>query len=501
MTTRERWAAINDLFHRALEQPREERSAFLERECARDPALLAEVSSLLDAHHSAGSFLDLPELEGPGHPPADALVGRAVAHYRVERILGEGGMGVVYLAHDTRLNRPVALKALPPRFTRNEASRQRLRREARAAAALAHPGIAIVYALEEIDEDVFVAFEYVPGETLREAIGRGPLPPQEVRRTGVAIARALAAAHAAGIVHRDLKPENVVRTPAGDVKILDFGIARFREPLGNTLTLAGPGTLLGTPAHMSPEQLRGDPVDARTDLFSLGVLLYELASGVNPFRGADYAATIGRILDARPRPLSELAPADADRSSLRALEAVVSRLLEPVPDARFQSAADVIQALEFPELAAAPPIASDGATPGHALWWWKFHQAATSVAYAALLAPLWLVHEWIPGMAALALFLAGLSAAVVAIVLRLHLWFTVRLYPGEWRTQQRTAGRWIAAGDIGYSAVLAAAAAATLSEHGRTAAVLLGAAVAVVVSFAVIEPATTRAAFGGRGDH
>jgi serine/threonine protein kinase len=497
MTARERWAAVNELFHRALEHPREERSAFLERECARDPALLAEVSSLVEAHDSAGSFLDLPGLDGPGHPPADVLVGRAVAHYRVERILGEGGMGVVYLAQDTRLNRPVALKALPPRFTRDEASRQRLRREARAAAALAHPGIAIVYALEEIDEDVFIAFEYVPGETLREAIGRGPLPPQEVGRMGAAIARALATAHAAGIVHRDLKPENVVRTPAGDVKILDFGVARFREPLGSTLTLAGPGTLLGTPAHMSPEQLRGDPVDERTDLFSLGVLLYELASGVSPFRGADYASTIARILEARPRRLSEVAPAGADRSSLRALEAVVVRLLEPMPDARFQSAADVIQALEVPD---APPITTDVATSGHALWWWKFHQAATSATYAALLVPLWKVHEWMPGLPARLLFMAGLAAAVVAIVLRLHLWFTVRSYPGEWRTQQRTAGRWIAAGDIGYSAVLAVAAAVIVSEHGRTAAFLLGAAVAVVVSFAVIEPATTRAAFDGRGE-
>jgi serine/threonine protein kinase len=510
MTRPESWPAITDLFHRALSRPPAERRRFLEAECRDAPALLAEVTALLEAHASAGSFLEVPVRDGvTGEPASATLVGRTVGHYHVERVLGEGGMGIVYLARDARLHRFVALKALPARHTRDETSRGRLRREARAAATLAHPGIAAVHALEEIGDDLFIVFEYVPGATLREEIGRGPLPPRAVLDTGLALARAIGAAHARGIVHRDLKPENVVRTLAGDLKILDFGLARFRDPETDGRTLGAPGSVMGTPAHMSPEQIRGEPVDARSDLFSLGVLLYELATGANPFRGADYAATVANILEARVPALPLAPPGDADQPLELALERIIGTLLERSPGARFQSAEALIQALEAAgggapdpvptRLAGAPGSPSGAEGPvDSALWWWKFHQAATSVMYAALVVPLWFVHDWTPGLPALLLLLAGLASGLVAGVLRLHLWFTIRSYPGEWPTQRRTAGRWIAAGDVSYSAVLAIAALTVAAEHPRVGALLVAAAAAAVISFAVIEPATTRAAFDAR---
>ena len=352
----EDWRRINDLFHRALEEAPERRAAFLDESCGGDEALRQEVASLLEAHARAADFIEAPaqtltDLDADPTGAGAALVGSQIGQYRIERVLGEGGMGVVYLAEDVRLGRTVALKALAPRYTGDAARRERLRREARAAASLTHPGIATVYALEEFDGQIFIAGEYVPGETLREELARGPLSAMRSLETALGVARALAAAHDRGIVHRDLKPENIVRTGSGDVKILDFGLARFRDPPPSLAHLTDDGMILGTPAYMSPEQIRGTAVDGRSDLFSLGIVLYELVAGQHPFAGSDPASTIARILEAEPARLGDLPPAARwNPAVLGALEDVVTTCLRKVPDQRFRSAHDLIEALEHARL-------------------------------------------------------------------------------------------------------------------------------------------------------
>ena len=298
----DRWKQVNELFHAALEQPEGDRAAFVAAESGDDETLRAEVESLLDSHAESEDFIEKPAfesgaalLETPSGDSmaaaAEALIGAEIGPYVIRDSLGYGGMGVVYLADDTRLDRPVAIKALAEHLGADERSRTRLRREAKAAAALPHEGIATVHALEEFDDRLYVVYEYVEGETLRDAM-RGGLKRDDALRIGGAVADALAAAHDAGIVHRDLKPENIICTPDGGVKILDFGLASFQQPAipravsgEDEARLTLPGMLLGTPSYMSPEQLKGREVDFRSDLFSLGVLLSEMLTGVHPFEG------------------------------------------------------------------------------------------------------------------------------------------------------------------------------------------------------------------------
>jgi serine/threonine protein kinase len=498
-----RWAAITDLFHRALEQPPEHRLSWLAEVCGPDLRLRDEVASLLAAHDRAGEFMQQPvssssawrALDPMPSPPAPAAIGP----YRVERVLGEGGMGIVYLAEDTRLGRLVALKAVAARFAADAQRRERLRREARTAAALTHPGIATIFALEEIDGQLYLASEYVPGETLRDELGRGPLPIDVALQTAIALGRALAAAHDAGIVHRDLKPENVIRTPGGDIKILDFGLARFRaiDPAAPALT--GDGTMLGTPAYMSPEQLRAGAVDHRSDLFALGILIYELVSGVHPFAGSDPASTIARILEREPARLSLVIGPGRNAAQIGALEPVVLTCLRKTPAARFRSAHDLVQALArigtsgSGAAAAAAPRPIGGDTDG-SRWWWQFHQAAAIAGYLALLVPLWLVGGAI-GRWGLLQFVIGVIAVTAATIVRWHLWFTLRSYPSEWRRQRAESAAWLRGADLLFVAVLAVAGFAALDAAQTPAIVLIVAAVAVLVSSTIVEPATTRAAF------
>jgi len=498
-----RWARVNELFHEALAVPEERRGAFLDVACGSDRALREEVATLLESHDRADEFMERPAgyvSDLPLPSAAHARAGDTIGHYTIKRLLGEGGMGVVYLALDTTLGRDVALKAVAPRFTDDPARRDRLRREARAAAALTHPNIATVYALEEIDGQVYIAGEFVPGATLRDELRHGAMPAARVIATGLALARALAAAHERGIIHRDLKPENVIRTPAGEIKILDFGLARVASA-----GVPGPATAdhaaMGTPAYMSPEQIRGDAVDFRSDLFSLGVVLYELATGAAPFAGPDAASTLARILESDPVPLVDRVPAPlATAPGLPELARIVATCLRKAPDARFSSTHQLVSALERAasgRSAAAPRAGSVGAveTRGtHALFWWQFHQAVASGLYLLMLVPLWLARSSISAGAWL--FLAALVGAIVASTLRLHLWFAVRELPGESLAQRRRVAGWIRAADVVFVVVFGIASGLTISTHVELAVLFLTAAVGALVAFAVIEPATARAALG-----
>ncbi len=271
--------------------------------------------------------------------------------YELEREIGRGGMGQVYLARDTRLGRTVALKLLPREATHDSDLRRRLAQEARAASAISHPGVATVYDFEEGVEESFIVYEYVEGVTLRDWLGKNRSTTEEILEIGVQLADALAAAHERGITHRDLKPENIMLTPArervGRAKIMDFGLAKQRRPLpstgqpcdsgaetGSISTAAG--LLVGTVNYMSPEQLEGDPVDHRADLYALGLVLYEMTTGVNPFVGKSPTSTIANILKQEPPPVMDrnpVAPAELDR--------ILHKCLRKRREERYQSARDL----------------------------------------------------------------------------------------------------------------------------------------------------------------
>jgi tetratricopeptide (TPR) repeat protein len=307
----ERRETLKRLFERAIELPAEARTAFLDESCADDPELRAELSSLLKVADKAEPLFD--ELGNAVVPlPSGALidvfsehesmVGRTVCQYSIEEKLGSGGMGVVYRAHDTQLDRTVALKFLPRHVVANEAAAERFVVEARAAAALDHPNVCMVHEIgRDEDGQPFIAMAYYDGETLKQRLARGALPVDEATDYAAQIAAGLAAAHARGIVHRDVKPGNLMVTADGVVKILDFGLAKLAD-----VTLTGTGMTLGTVAYMSPEQTRGDELGARTDLWSLGVVLYELLTGQRPFRGERQGAVIHAIRNDDPQPPSQL---------------------------------------------------------------------------------------------------------------------------------------------------------------------------------------------------
>ena len=500
----EDWQRVNEIFHQALDRSPDSREAFVRQACAARPELAGEVTSLLAAHERAGSFIE------PGgavvearSDPGPSLVGQTLGQYRIDGVLGEGGMGVVYLAQDVRLGRSVALKAVAPQFTGDPARRDRLMREARAAAALTHPGIATVYALEDLDGQIFIVGEYVPGETLRDELGRSPLPPARALEPAAGLARALAAAHDRGVVHRDLKPENVIRTPAGEVKILDFGLARMRDVPAALARLTDDGTLLGTPAYMSPEQIRGEPVDGRSDLFSLGVMLFELLSGVHPFAGRDPASTIARILEADPPRLSQtVAAGGAGAPMLAAIEGVLIACLRKTPSARYASAHELAAAIErvqrgsAPDLPA-PPAGAEAGRRAAAVWWWQFHQGAVSAAYPLLVVSLWLARGDPATRTGRLLFLTGLMSAIAAVALRLHLWFTLHHHRDDWPRQQQDTARWIRLADAAFVAALLVAGVLVVDGAGPLGALLVGAAAAVLVSSLVIEPAAARRAREG----
>jgi serine/threonine protein kinase/tetratricopeptide (TPR) repeat protein len=350
--TPDRWRRIDRLLEAALDLDADQRDRFLAQECAADGELRSEVEALIDAHDRAGSLFDEPASLPPGPglaPPGSTESEKQVGPFRILREIGRGGMGVVYLAEDTRLGRYVALKALPPYLGVGRDAKRRFRAEARAVSALDHPNIATLHAIDETDEgQLYMVFAFYDGETLDQRIGRGPLPIDEAIAIATGIAHGLGAAHGRQIVHRDVKPSNVLLTRDGRVKLLDFGVAKVA---GEDLT--GEGVRLGTVAYMSPEQAGVGPLDGRADLWSLGVVLYEMLTGSRPFQGDDTPATLQAVLYDEPEPPAAL------RSGLPdALGRVVEKLLSKTPDGRYQSTDDLLEDLRAVELGEAPLVAT-----------------------------------------------------------------------------------------------------------------------------------------------
>jgi serine/threonine protein kinase/tetratricopeptide (TPR) repeat protein len=337
--TPERWQRIKELFRAALERAPGARAAFLDAECAGDAEAREEVESLIAAHEREGEFIDAPAarmaagLLAEGHGGLEA--GRRVGSYEIVSTLGEGGMGKVYLAHDTRLGRNVALKLLPASFTCDAERVRRFEQEARAASSLNHPNILTIHEIGSDGEARFIATEYVEGETLRERLRRGEMSLAEALDIAVQVAAALAAAHAARVIHRDIKPENLIVRNDGYVKVLDFGLAKLARParahaaaevdfdsLGGALVDTSPGVVMGTVSYMSPEQARGYEVDERADVWSLGVVLYEMAAGRRPFTGPTPSDVMASVLQREPPPLSSqrvVVPTELERVVLKAL--------------------------------------------------------------------------------------------------------------------------------------------------------------------------------------
>jgi serine/threonine-protein kinase len=309
----ERWQKIEQLYHAALEREASQRAAYLREVCACDDALRREVESLLAQEKRGDRFLESPAVEVAAKMMAmDAnrsLNGQQLGSYMIVSMLGAGGMGEVYQAHDTKLRRDVAIKVLPAAFVHDVERLARFQREARMLASLNHPNIATIHGLEQSEGVHYLVMELVPGQTLTERISGGALKIEEALKLGVQIAEALEAAHERGVIHRDLKPANVKVTPEGRVKVLDFGLAKAfasdgELDLSNAPTLTAMGTeegrILGTPAYMSPEQARGKPVDKRTDIWAFGCMLYELLTGKQAFRGETLSDTIASVLQGEP---------------------------------------------------------------------------------------------------------------------------------------------------------------------------------------------------------
>jgi serine/threonine-protein kinase len=479
---------VRDIFEAALDRRSAERASWVAGQAADDPAVREEVLSLLEHDRRAGSFLTQPILERvPELLAEDAPLppGTVLGSFSIVRELGRGGMGRVYLAADARLGRQVALKVLAPALTRDPLQRERLRREARAAAALTHPGVCAVYALEEIDDELVIVTEFVDGVTLRDEIASGRRPPgSEIARTAREIAAALADAHAHGVVHRDLKPENIMRARDGRLKILDFGLARVEAGRAAHGQVTEPGLLVGTPAYMAPEQLNGGPVDARSDVFAYGAVMYEYVSGVHPFAGATPLATIARVLEAEARPLAQLSPPYAPA----AVVAAVDRCLRKAPEARYRSAGEIELALEHAEASTVLP-------PG--VTWWRVHQLVVIALYVAAATLGWQIKEWIETPTTVSLFIALGVGAAIGGVLRGHLVFTELVNRSHLLDERRRAGTAMLVVDLLIGAALVADG-TLLAAWPLTAVLTMALAIGIALAALVLEPATTRAVLGER---
>ncbi|PYX29865.1 MAG: hypothetical protein DMG80_13610 [Acidobacteria bacterium] len=350
----ERWKQVDQLLESALGLPPERRQEFLRQACGGDSALEEEVRSLLKSHQNLGNFLEGPAIEAAAHMIAlaeareagDAMLGQTIAHYRVLRKLGSGGMGIVYEAEDIRLGRRVALKLLPENLAQDKQTLQRFEREARVASSLNHPNICTIYEVEEHLRQPVIVMELLEGESLKRRIDERPLTIDELLDFGIQAADALEAAHSKGIIHRDIKPGNIYVVGQGRVKILDFGLAKMHptvleEDESDEEALTLDGIIPGTTSYMSPEQLRGEEIDARSDLFSLGVVLHEIATGRRPFVAKNRIMLMNAILNAQPAPASKANP-----SLPPGFDAIIARALVKDREKRFQHAAEICSDLK-----------------------------------------------------------------------------------------------------------------------------------------------------------
>jgi serine/threonine-protein kinase len=341
--TPERWQQIEQVLSTILELEPAERKAILDRECAGDAGLRAEVESLIASAKPAESFLignalsdNYQLLEGA---ESESLIGHQIGHYCIQKQLGSGGMGDVYLAQDIGLERSVALKLVDPYVTIDSATRARFLREARLASALDHPNICTIHEVGEAEGRLFIAMQYVEGETLRRVIDGQPLSLDSLLSIALQVADALCAAHSQGIIHRDIKSENIIITPRGQAKVLDFGLAKLLEQAEDETEtrLTMTGAVIGTPVAMSPEQARGERVDHRSDIFSFGVVLYEMATGSIPFSGRSRADVISALLNQPQTPAHEL-----NQEITRGLSALIDRALAKESADRYQQMEEVI---------------------------------------------------------------------------------------------------------------------------------------------------------------
>lgn len=404
MKPTERWQEVKEILYLALEKDPEQRASFLNERCGDDLELRRDVESLIGANSEAGDRLESPAIEimaetVVNHHNND-LVGRSLGNYQVIEKLGEGGMGEVYLARDTRLDRKAAIKLLPEILTSNNQLRNRFTREAKAASALNHPNIITIYEIASDNGYDFIAMEYVEGETIRDLLERGRIETRRAVEMSAQAASGLAAAHEAGIIHRDIKPENLMVTRASQVKILDFGLAKLIEqqrPLladsnlptvgfarTNERVVTVPGTILGTIAYMSPEQAEGRLLDSRTDIFSLGVVFYEMITGKRPFEGKSAVDTLHSIINSEPQPAREL-----NVQLPMEVEDLLAKSLAKEPAERYQHAGDFEldlrrfkRALESGSLLSARihPQSSVGKNSVSPFWWF----AAGAVLLSAI---------------------------------------------------------------------------------------------------------------------
>ncbi|HEY3139342.1 MAG TPA: protein kinase [Blastocatellia bacterium] len=337
----ERWRQVDALFDAALERDASERTAFLNEACAGDEALRREVESLLAAHERAGDFIETPASDSSAESAIKEktclIAGQRIAHYEIISRLGAGGMGEVYLARDTKLTRNVAVKLLPGTLTADNQARGRFLREAQLAATLDHPNICTIHEIGEDTGQSFIAMQYVEGKTLKDLLADQPLSVKNLLAISLQVADALSTAHEKGIIHRDIKSTNIMITPRGQVKVLDFGLAKLMDErsVGASATqaeLTQTGVIIGTPAYMSPEQARGERADNRSDIFSVGVLIYEMAAGRLPFKARSQPETLNAIINEPHSPVSK-----SNKEVSAELCAVIDRAMAKEPARRYQS--------------------------------------------------------------------------------------------------------------------------------------------------------------------